>query len=72
MGRRWPCRCEFRGMGPFGTFDTAGNVKEWTMNAAPTGERFILGGAWNESGYVFSAWDAGRRLPATRRSASAA
>ena len=37
-------------MGPLGTFDTAGNVKEWTMNAAPTGERYILGGAWNESG----------------------
>jgi eukaryotic-like serine/threonine-protein kinase len=49
---------QFRGMGPFGTFDTAGNVKEWTMNAAQTGERYILGGAWNESAYVFSAWDA--------------
>lgn len=55
---------QFRGMGPFGTFDTAGNVKEWTMNAAPTGERYILGGAWNESSYVFSAWDA--RTPFAR------
>jgi formylglycine-generating enzyme required for sulfatase activity/dienelactone hydrolase/predicted Ser/Thr protein kinase len=49
---------QFRGMGPFGTFDTAGNVKEWTMNAAQTGERYILGGAWNEAAYVFSSWDA--------------
>lgn len=55
---------QFRGMGPFGTFDTAGNVKEWTANPAPTGERYILGGAWNESGYVFSAWDA--RSPFSR------
>ena len=55
---------QFRGMGPFGTFDTAGNVKEWTMNAAPTGERYILGGAWNESSYVFSATDA--RTPFAR------
>ena len=59
-------------MGPFGTFDTAGNVKEWTMNAAPKGERYILGGAWNESAYVFSASTRGRRLPATRRSVSVA
>jgi dienelactone hydrolase/predicted Ser/Thr protein kinase len=49
---------QFRGMGPFGTFDTAGNAKEWTLNAAPTGERYILGGAWNEQAYVFNSWDA--------------
>jgi dienelactone hydrolase len=51
-------------MGPFGTFDTAGNVKEWTMNATPRGERYILGGAWNEPSYAFSASDA--RTPFTR------
>jgi hypothetical protein len=34
------------------------------MNAAPTGERYILGGAWNVSGYLFSAWDA--RTPFAR------
>src|SRR5262249_28342945 len=33
----------YRGMGPFGTYDMAGNAKEWCLNA--TGEkRFILGG----------------------------
>jgi dienelactone hydrolase len=55
---------EFRGMGPFGTFDTAGNVKEWMMNPTPSGERYILGGGWNEPAYVFSAIDA--RTPFAR------
>ena len=54
----------FRGMGPFGTFDNAGNVKEWTMNATPNGERYILGGAWNEPAYSFAALDA--RTPLVR------
>jgi len=55
---------EFRGMGPFGTFDTAGNVKEWAMNATQKGERYIMGGAWNESTYAFLAPDA--RTPFAR------
>ena len=54
----------FRGMGPFGTFDNAGNVKEWTMNATPNGEWYILGGAWNEPAYSFAALDA--RTPLVR------
>jgi len=34
-------------MGPYGTFDTAGNVKEWAWNAS--GEhRWLLGGAWDD------------------------
>jgi eukaryotic-like serine/threonine-protein kinase len=54
----------FRGMGPFGTFDSAGNVKEWIMNATPKGERYIFGGAWNEPAYSFAALDA--RMPFAR------
>ena len=40
------------GLGPFGTSDMAGNVKEWCWNASERG-RFLLGGAWNEHPYTF-------------------
>src|SRR5262249_45495959 len=45
------------GIGEYGTYDLAGNVKEWTRNAVG-GKRYILGGAWNEPSYQYSATDA--------------
>ena len=56
---------QHKGLGPFGTYDQAGNVREWVTNA--TGERrYSLGGAWNDPSYLYSGpeiqrpWD---RLP---------
>ncbi|HUF70758.1 MAG TPA: protein kinase [Longimicrobiales bacterium] len=44
-------------VGPFGTLDMAGNVREWVWNET-RGGRYILGGAWNEAEYLYSDSDA--------------
>jgi eukaryotic-like serine/threonine-protein kinase len=52
-----------RGMSPFGSFDMAGNAKEWTATAVLS-ERYVLGGGWDEPPYAFSSRDA--RPPLSR------
>jgi serine/threonine protein kinase/formylglycine-generating enzyme required for sulfatase activity/dienelactone hydrolase len=44
-------------IGPFGTYDMAGNAKEWCWNATGN-KRFIYGGAWNEPPYMYVDQDA--------------
>jgi serine/threonine protein kinase/dienelactone hydrolase len=42
-----------QGMSPWGTYDMAGNVKEWIWNETGSGKRYVFGGAWNEPNYMF-------------------
>ena len=58
FSRKGPAKVgTYLGMGPFGTYDMAGNVKEWCLNSL--GDRkFILGGASTDMPYMYSEPDA--------------
>ena len=47
----------YQGIGEYGTYDMAGNAREWARNAIGD-KRYMLGGAWNEPNYRFRESDA--------------
>ncbi len=52
VGGQGPVRVgTYRGLGPYGTYDTAGNVREWCWNGFGA-KRYILGGAWSDPKYM--------------------
>jgi dienelactone hydrolase len=58
---------ETQGLSPYGTYDMAGNVREWAWNETGA-KRYILGGAWDEPSYMFATQDA--QPPISRSSTS--
>ena len=49
----------YSGLGPYGTYDMAGNAKEWCWNSTGTeNKRYVMGGAWDEPAYMFTSPDA--------------
>ena len=51
-----------------GTYDMAGNAREWCFNVADDGQRVIVGGGWNDlSYYVENSVEEPHRVPAMNR-----
>ena len=45
----------YRGIGPYGTYDNAGNVREWSVNVVNDNLRFLMGGSFKSPPYAYTA-----------------
>ncbi|HEX5422979.1 MAG TPA: protein kinase [Candidatus Acidoferrales bacterium] len=45
---------QFKGLGVYGTYDMAGNVREWVLNDTGEATKFILGGSWKSQTYLYA------------------
>ena len=43
----------YQGLGPYGTYDMAGNVSEWAENPVDNNLRVLLGGSWKSPSYLY-------------------
>jgi len=55
----------YRGLDRFGSYDLAGNCKEWIWNEWKPGQRVVAGGAWDEAYYAAGVLD--QAAPIDRR-----
>src|SRR5262249_10908555 len=44
---------EHLGLGPYGPYDMAGNVREWCQTSSGS-KRYMIGGAWDDQPYVYT------------------
>lgn len=49
---------QYKGLGRYGTYDMAGNVREWIANPVDGGGRLILGGSWRSPSYLYTSPEA--------------
>jgi eukaryotic-like serine/threonine-protein kinase len=49
---------KYQGLGQYGTYDMAGNVREWIENPVDRDLRFILGGSWRSPNYLYTSPEA--------------
>jgi dienelactone hydrolase len=66
FARKGPAKVgSYPGLGPFGTYDMAGNVKEWCLNSAAD-SKYLAGGAYSDPPYMYQQAEA--RTPLDRSS----